>query len=247
MRLYRILYILIILNGYSLCYSETYEPNWEWKFEAIKYENDTEIRDTLTLKRVEEDNPDNLLSWVFSYSRTMEDKSIITVRTEQQVRVIQDRESMTGAKVFKTYMLDLPQLDYLEKRMNQVLQPIAFDNMDTGLQFTIPILKNAKEKTTVMSSEMFSRIGSMIDNNRDTTIIEKDESISAYCSYTISEIKDYKFKEKNFKCWVIENGCESSGFTNIATYYFNEELGFMYMFIRFTDYTVQIKLIDVKK
>lgn len=247
MRLYRILYLLILLFSYTLCYSETYEPKWEWKYEAIKYENDTEIRDTLTLKRIEEDNPDNLLSWVFSYSRTMEDKSIITVSTEQQVRVIQDRESMTGAKVFKTYMLDLPQLDYLEKRMNQVLQPIAFDNMETGIQFTFPILNNAKEKTTVKSSEMFSRIGSMIDNSRDTTVIAKDESISAYCSYSISEMKDYKFEEKNYKCWVIENGCENSSFTSIATYYFNEELGFMYMFIRFTDYTVQIKLIDVKK
>ncbi|MCB0702575.1 MAG: hypothetical protein R2863_09205 [Candidatus Kapaibacterium sp.] len=247
MLLKNVLFGLIFFFGYTLCISETYESNWEWKFEAIKYENNTEIRDTLTLKRVEEDNPDNLLSWVFSYNRTMEDKSIITVRTVQQVRVIQDRGSMTGAKVFKTYMLDLPQLDYLEKRMNQILQPIAFDYMDKGIQFTYPILKNAKEKTSVKSSEIFSRIGDLIDNNRDTTVIEKDESISAYCSYTISEIKDYKFKEKNYKCWVIENGCENSDFTNIATYYFNEELGFMYMFIRFPDYTVQIKLIDVKK
>ena len=238
---------IFILLSFPLFASDTYESNWEWKFEAIKYENDTEIRDTLILKRTDEDNPDNLLSWVFSYDRKMEDKSIITVRTKQQVRVIQDRESMSGAKIFKTFMLDLPQLDYLEKRMNQILQPIAFDYMGIGIQFTYPILKNAKEKTSVKSSEIFSRIGDLIDNNRDTTVIEKDESISAYCSYTISEIKDYKYKEKNYECWVIENGCENSGSTNIATYYFNEELGFMYMFIRFPDYTVQIKLIDVKK
>jgi len=80
---------------------------------------------------------------------------------------------------------------------------------------------------------------------------EIDRSLK-YDEFTIeakSKVTDkilYKSNFVNDTCWVIKNDTKTNKIKFQSKYYFNEKYGFVYLYYNFSDYYVELSLIDAK-
>lgn len=248
-KLLLILFLIVpLFSSNKLISSDIYNGNAIWTFEAIKTTDDAVLRDTLTLERSDTNDLSSLWNWRAQYSRTLKDGSTIKANFRQELRVVREEPIETGINKIVVYRLDLPVLDYLEDRLNQVFPPVAFQKMNSSIFYqNVPVPTQENNATSITIRKKWTPNNKLKKSDTDTSFAEKDMSYSVICDYEVTGTTDYKLKNKSYKCWVIKNSCYGPKEHNFSKYYYSEKIGFVFFFIRFPDYTVQIKLIHFKE
>lgn len=239
---------LLSFNYYSLKSSEIYRGNAIWTFESTKTTDDKVIKDTLVLERENIEDKNSTWNWKIKYKRSLDDGSKIEGNIKQEVNIIREKPIEIGDQKLVIYRLDLPQLDYLENRLNKIFPPVVFQKMDSSIIYLgIPVPTQEHNSTSVKMKKKWSPQKDLLESDVDTNVSKRDMSYSVICDYKVTGTINYRLKGKNYKCWIIEDNCKKADMNNYSTYYYSEDIGFVYFFIRFPDYTVQIKLINFKK